>query len=171
MPKKHLGLSPWPCKLGESRDKILSRVHEREDELQYENCPWIHHFVLTQNRGDRTETKAHFRSVGNIKLHGFTLSLPRVINFKFLLQPHQNYYITQYGELRFIAHSDERWLYSQFLTTSLLHLSLKNGRIYFLSLGVKGFNTVWRVIGIAFDTRCFLRVCSRQAWSAMCFLS
>ena len=30
-----------------------------------------------------------------------TLSLPRVINVKFLLQPHQKYYITQYGELDF----------------------------------------------------------------------
>ena len=30
-----------------------------------------------------------------------TLSLPRVINFKFPLQPHQKYYITQYEELDF----------------------------------------------------------------------
>ena len=30
-----------------------------------------------------------------------TLSLPRVINFKFPLQPHQKYYITHYGELGF----------------------------------------------------------------------
>ena len=30
-----------------------------------------------------------------------TLSLPRVINFKILLQPHQKYNITQYGELGF----------------------------------------------------------------------
>ena len=30
---------------------------------------------------------------------GLTLSLPRVINFKFLLHPHQNYYTTHYGEL------------------------------------------------------------------------
>ena len=29
------------------------------------------------------------------------LSLPRVINFKFPLQPHQNYYTTQYEELGF----------------------------------------------------------------------
>ena len=28
-----------------------------------------------------------------------TLSLPRVTNFKFLLQPHQKYNITQKGEL------------------------------------------------------------------------
>ena len=30
-----------------------------------------------------------------------TPSLPRVIDVKFLLQPHQKYYITQYGELGF----------------------------------------------------------------------
>ena len=30
-----------------------------------------------------------------------TLSLPRVIHFKFLLQPHQKYYITQYEEFGF----------------------------------------------------------------------
>ena len=30
-----------------------------------------------------------------------TLSLPRVINFKFLLQPHQKYFITEYEELGF----------------------------------------------------------------------
>ena len=30
-----------------------------------------------------------------------TLSFPRVINIKFLLQPHQKYYITQYEELGF----------------------------------------------------------------------
>ena len=28
-----------------------------------------------------------------------TLSLPRVIDAKFLLLPHQTYYVTQYGEL------------------------------------------------------------------------
>ena len=34
----------------------------------------------------------------NLGAKGLTLSLPRVINYKFLLQPHQQYYITQYGE-------------------------------------------------------------------------
>ena len=32
---------------------------------------------------------------------GLTLSLPRVINIKFPLQPHQKYYMTQYEELGF----------------------------------------------------------------------
>ena len=36
-----------------------------------------------------------------VDLHNLTLSLPRVINVKFPLQPHQKYYITQYEELGF----------------------------------------------------------------------
>ena len=34
------------------------------------------------------------------------LSLPRVVNFKFALQPHQKYYITQYEELGFTQTKD-----------------------------------------------------------------
>ena len=37
----------------------------------------------------------------------------RVINFKFLLQPHQNNYITVWRTWLFIACSDERWSYCQ----------------------------------------------------------
>ena len=40
-----------------------------------------------------------------------TLSLPRVVNFKFPLQPNQKYYITQYGELDFSWVTDKIWLY------------------------------------------------------------
>ena len=36
-----------------------------------------------------------------LKRHALTLSFLRVVNVKFLLQPHQKYYITQYGELGF----------------------------------------------------------------------
>ena len=44
------------------------------------------------------------------------LSLPRVINFKYPLQHHQKYYITQYHncEELFIAYSDDSGLYHQF---------------------------------------------------------
>ena len=35
------------------------------------------------------------------QLETLTLSLPRVINLKFPLQPHQKYYITQYEEFGF----------------------------------------------------------------------
>ena len=52
-------------------------------------------------------------------------SLPRVINIKFPLQPHQKYYITRYEGLDF--HGLLRWkmIMLPILTTSLLHLSLK----------------------------------------------
>ena len=39
--------------------------------------------------------------VDNKDFQGLTLSLLRVINFKFPLQPHQKYYITHYVELGF----------------------------------------------------------------------
>ena len=41
-----------------------------------------------------------------------TLSLPRVINYKFLLQPDQKYNIWRIW--LFIAYSDERWFFYQF---------------------------------------------------------
>ena len=65
------------------------------------------------------------------------LSLPRVINFTFLLQPNRN--ITSHTVGRtwlFIAYSDERWPY--FYQFSLHHSWV--GRMYFLNLGVKGSN-------------------------------
>ena len=43
-----------------------------------------------------------------------SLSLPRVINFEFPLQPHQKYYITQYGELGFSRLTQMEWVYYQF---------------------------------------------------------
>ena len=48
-----------------------------------------------------------FRKVGimyflNLGVNGLTISLPRVNNFKFLLQPHQKYNTTQYEELGFL---------------------------------------------------------------------
>ena len=52
------------------------------------------------------------QELGSLREHGqrtqepggelqLTLSLPRVINIKLPLQPHQKYYITQYRELGF----------------------------------------------------------------------
>ena len=58
-----------------------------------------------------------FKAVLIRKITLLTLSFPRVINFKFPLQPQQKYDITKYEELGF-SYSDER-LYHQF---SLLHL-------------------------------------------------
>ena len=52
---------------------------------------------LTQMNDDYA-TNSHYTSL----LHfSSTLSLPRVVNFKFLLQSHQKYYITQYEEYGF----------------------------------------------------------------------
>ena len=75
--------------------------------------------------------------------HWFRLvnpSLPIVINFKFLLQPHHKYYIAQYEELD-PFHSLLRWkmIILPILTTSLIHFSLKgDGRMYIFSSGVEG---------------------------------
>ena len=41
------------------------------------------------------------REGDRVGLKSLTLSLPRLINIKYLLQPHHKYYITQYGELGF----------------------------------------------------------------------
>ena len=41
----------------------------------------------------------NFLPISRQRVFGITVSLPRVINFKLPLQPHQKYYITQYEEL------------------------------------------------------------------------
>ena len=68
-----------------------------------------------------------------------TLSLPRAINVKFPLQPHQKYYITQHGELGFSSLTqmkDDNTTNSHYLTCTV---SLwKVGGMYLLTLGVKG---------------------------------
>ena len=66
-----------------------------------------------------------------------TLSLPRVINVKFLLQPHQN--ITSHSMKNIAFHSVLRWkmIILPILTTSLIHFT-------FLNLGVKGWNPLRR---------------------------
>ena len=73
----------------------------------------------------------------NLGVKGLTL------NVKFLLQPQQKYYITQYEELGFSQLTQMKNDYmanSRYLTYTL---SLTNvGRMYFLSLGVRGLNFV-----------------------------
>ena len=55
-----------------------------------------------------------------------TLSIPRVINFTFLLQPHQKYYITQYEERGFSSLIlKRRMIILPILTTAHIHLSSK----------------------------------------------
>ena len=68
-----------------------------------------------------------------------TLSLPRVNNFKFPLQPHQKYHITQYEELGFSSLTqmkDDHTTNSHYITYTFSLLDV--GRMPFLSLGVKG---------------------------------
>ena len=65
-----------------------------------------------------------------------TFSLPRVINFRFLLQPHQKYYITKYEELGFsklTQMKDDYTTNSYYLTHTFLYR--KFGRMYFFELG------------------------------------
>ena len=64
-----------------------------------------------------------------------TLSLPRVINIKLLLQPQRKYYITQYEELNELNDST-----ADSLTSSLIHCLSKGLGEHFLNLGVKGLN-------------------------------
>ena len=64
--------------------------------------------------------------------------LPRVINFKFLLQPHQKYNIAQYEELGFsqlTQMKDDYTTNSRYITTYIS--LLKAGRIYVLNLEMK----------------------------------
>ena len=77
----------------------------------------------------------------DLRLIVLALSLPRVINIKFLLLPHQKYYITQFDELgfsRLTQMNDEYTTNSHYLTYTFFFK--KVGRMYFLNLGVKGLN-------------------------------
>ena len=59
-------------------------------------------FLLLRHEQVQFQTKSHDTKKWDPQtIVLLTLSFPRVINIKFLLQPHQKYYITQYGELGF----------------------------------------------------------------------
>ena len=70
------------------------------------------------------------------------LSLPRMINFKFSLQPHQKYYIRQSEELC-LSHltqmKDDYTIYSHYLTYAFLFQRL--GECTFWTWGWKGHST------------------------------
>ena len=71
--------------------------------------------------------------------HLYIFSLSKVINVRFPLQPHQRYYITQYGELGFWSLTKVKDDY----TTNVHYLTYtfllkKVGRMYYSNLGVKG---------------------------------
>ena len=99
-----------------------------------------------------------------------TLSLPRVINLQFPLQPHQKCCIKQYEELSF--HSSLRWkmIALPILTTSPIHFSLgKVERMYFLNLGVKGLKTIWITVETpSLDCSVHLLVVQHQIGTTWC---
>ena len=92
-----------------------------------------------------------------IASRNLTLSLPRVVNFKLPLQPHQKYrsHHTAWRTLLSIAYSDERWWwwyhhqwwwwwwwYYQF-SLPHLYISLQEvGRMYLFDLGSERINTI-----------------------------
>ena len=76
-----------------------------------------------------------------------TLSLPRVIYFKFLLQPHQKYYITHYEELGFSYLP--RWkIILPILTTSLIGILFKRLGECTLELGSETLTYWWRAASV-----------------------
>ena len=64
-----------------------------------------------------------------------TLSLPRVINFKFPLQPHQKYYITKYEEPVFSYLTKWKTIILSISHTSPMHLSLRDWENALVELG------------------------------------
>ena len=71
----------------------------------------------------------------------FNPFFPRVINFKFLLQPHQKYHITQYEDLGFSYLNQMKDDYTTNLSLPLLYISFWNvGRMYFFQLGSERVN-------------------------------
>ena len=77
------------CQLDVSA-QVSNMLLEKKD--QQRNSVMIYN--VEQNRGRLLEQI-------NNTVTKFTLSLPRVINFKFPLQPHHKYYTAQYEEIGF----------------------------------------------------------------------
>ena len=75
------------------------------------------------------------------------LSLPRVINFKFLLQPHQKFHITQHEKLGFHSLLRRKMIILPILTTSLIYFSLKGWENEFMNLGKGKALQTWMSTG------------------------
>ena len=94
-----------------SEDGFFIALNSDEKLLYCHNSCYLNTFELgsdgsNQGRATRNGAKPagsahHMRTTCIFPWLVSTLSLPRVINVKLLLQPHQKYYITQYGELVF----------------------------------------------------------------------
>ena len=91
------------CPLGDVKVPLVVKGNALRWPVQWaakdkKNIVWLSFWL---DSSDYMETRLRPR---------LTLSLPRVINFKFPLQPHQKYNIIQYGERGFSSfYSDERW--------------------------------------------------------------
>ena len=87
--------------------------------------------------------KALFSVLGFKYQASFTLSLPRVTNFKFPLQRNQEYYITKYEELGFsLLTQMVNEIILPILTTSLIHFSLKGWENVLFELGIERVNSL-----------------------------
>ena len=64
--------------------------------LQHTEKLWWYNFELLAPVGTSIRNNCFRPAFYAVRLN---LSLPRVVNFKLSLQPHQKYYITQYEEL------------------------------------------------------------------------
>ena len=100
--------------LRENYFKFCQQPHQKYYITQYEGVDF-HSLLIRRKMIIRlpipTTSLTHFSSL--------TLSLPRVINFKFLLQPHHKCYTTQYEELGFSSLTqmkDDYTINSHYLT-------------------------------------------------------
>ena len=87
--------------------------------LCWRNCGVPHRIQLPKSR--KCEIMKATSRLSSLQL---TLSLPRVINFKFPPLPHQKYHITQHGESAFHSLLRRGVIFTiPILTTSLIHFS------------------------------------------------
>ena len=118
--------------------KFPLQLHQKYDITQYEELGFSYCLlrwkiiilpILTTSLVDLS-LKSRENVLFDLGSEWVTLPLARVINFKFPLQPHQKYYVTQYeahSMKKLAFHSLLRWklIMLPILTTSRLHLSLK----------------------------------------------
>ena len=118
---------------------VRYHIRQAENENVQSGVGWG---VYTQATPQLPSTPLYSLAVKMRLLNEVTLPLPRVINFKFLLQPHKKYYITQYGELGFsqvTQMNHDFFTNSHYFTYTFRFKRL--GECNFLILGV---SSTWR---------------------------
>ena len=131
----HFSLKSWENVLFElGRESGTSRVQTTAVSFRCFSSRCIRWGSLVRRRWLHSICRApHEKKVGQCVL---TLSLPRVINIRFPLQPHQQYNITQYEERGFSSLTQREDDYIlPILTTSLIHFSLKGWPNVLFELG------------------------------------